>query len=74
MSQPELFDPPKPKPMGKIDVNYACSVCNKPVKVTPKPKGQEPDIERSCDHKDALVIAWLSGTMTRVKPFAMGTM
>lgn len=35
---------------------YQCSVCEKAVKVTVR-EGQEPLIERACDHKDAAIWA-----------------
>lgn len=35
---------------------YECSVCNKAVKVTPR-EGQEPLIERACEHHDATIWA-----------------
>lgn len=36
---------------------YECSACHKSVKVTPQGDGQEPVIERSCDHVDAAIWA-----------------
>ncbi len=35
---------------------YECSVCHEPVRVTPR-DGQEPLIERKCEHHDATIWA-----------------
>jgi len=36
---------------------YSCSVCEKPVKVTPQGLGIEPEKVFSCDHVDAAIWA-----------------
>jgi hypothetical protein len=35
---------------------YECSICGRPVKVTPVP-GAEPIIKRKCEHTDATILA-----------------
>jgi len=40
--------------MGKIDVNYKCSVCGGLVEVV-KHDHAEPEIKRSCGHEGAIV-------------------
>jgi DNA-directed RNA polymerase subunit RPC12/RpoP len=59
--------------MGKIDVNYKCSVCGGLVEVV-KHDHAEPEIKRSCGHEGAIVHAWLSGTLKRVTPQVAGVM
>ena len=54
------------KQMGKLDVSYRCKTCDKPVDVIVNP-GKEPTIQRSCEHAGATVIAWISGTLVRIK-------
>lgn len=36
---------------------YECSVCGKPVKVTPLGEGQEPRKEFACEHTTAIIYA-----------------
>jgi len=54
------------KPMGELRVDYRCAVCDKSVEVTAV-VGEPPIIKRSCEHTDAIVKAWISGTLVRVK-------
>lgn len=56
---------------------YECSVCHEPVKVTPR-EGQEPLIERKCEHHDATI--WANrkvtlrgkGTLDAMNPMQRG--
>lgn len=41
---------------------YECSACGKAVKVTPR-EGQEPLIERACEHHDATIWANRKATL-----------
>lgn len=58
---------------------YECSVCNKPVKVTPQGEGIEPLIERKCDHTTATI--WANrkvtlrgkGALDAMNPLQRGT-
>jgi len=54
------------KPMGELRVDYRCAVCDKSVEVITV-VGSPPIINRSCEHVDAIVKAWISGTLVRVK-------
>lgn len=54
------------KPMGELRVDYRCAVCDKKVEVTAVANAP-PIINRSCEHTDAIVKAWISGTLVRVK-------
>jgi hypothetical protein len=43
--------------MSRFPHLYECSVCEKPVKVTPKGEGYEPEIKWSCGHDGTTVWA-----------------